>query len=46
MPKKKKTKVIFGAGTTKIAHHSASKHVVEKKGRGGKRANKKVSVKC
>lgn len=45
MPKKKKTKVIFGAGTAKIAHHAASKHVVEKKGR-GKRANKKVSVKC
>jgi len=42
---KKKTKIVFGAGTKKITHHAASKHVAMK-GKGGKRANKKMCVKA
>lgn len=42
---KKKTKLVMSASTKKIAHHPSSKHVAAK-GRGGKRATKKVMVKC
>jgi hypothetical protein len=41
-----KTKLVMSARTKKVTHSPASKHIVEKKGRGGKRSAKKVMVKC
>jgi len=44
--KTKKTKIVMSARTKKITHSPASKHIMEHKGRGGKRSAKKVMVKC
>ncbi len=44
MAKRKKTKLVMSASTTKAAHHPSSKHVVRKL-TGGKNSAKKVMVK-
>lgn len=45
MAKRKKTKLVMSASTTKMSHHPSSKHVA-KKGMGKKSMAKKVQVKC
>lgn len=40
-----KTKIIMSARTAKHSHHPSSRHVAEKV-TGGKKRNKKMTVKC